>query len=47
MASTAPRGSVLGHLKLCLYLLCLSTILTYYKICYHVYADDTQLLYLI
>ena len=32
-----------GPLKLCLYLLPLSTILMYHKIGYHVYADDTQL----
>ena len=36
-----PQGSVLG--KFCLYLLPMSAILKYHKICYHVYADDTQL----
>ena len=35
--------SVLGPLKLCLYLLPLSTILMYHKIGYHVYADNTHL----
>ena len=38
-----PHGSVLGPLKFCLYLLPMSAILKYHKICYHVYADDTQL----
>ena len=38
-----PRGSVLGPLKFCLYLLPMSAILKYHKIGYHVYADDTQL----
>ena len=38
-----PQGSVLGPLKLCLYLLPLSAILMYHKIGYHVYDDDSQL----
>ena len=37
------QGSVLGPLKLCLYLLSMSAILKYHKIVYHVYADDTLL----
>ena len=38
-----PQGSVLGPLKLCLYLLRLGAILIYDSIGYHIYADDTQL----
>ena len=38
-----PQGSILVHLKFCLYLLPLSAILMYHNIGYHVYADDTQL----
>ena len=38
-----PQGSVLGPLKCCLCLIPLSAILMYHNICYHVYADDTQL----
>ena len=38
-----PQGSVLGPLKLCLYLLPMNAILKNHKIGYHVYADDTQL----
>ena len=37
------QGSGLGPLKLCLYLLPMSTTLKYHKMGYHVYADDTQL----
>ena len=37
------QGTVLGPLKLCLYLLPLSAILIYNNIGYHVYVDDTQL----
>ena len=37
------KKSVLGPLKLCVYLLPLSAIFIYHKTGYHVYADDTQL----
>ena len=36
-------SQVLRPLKLCLYLLSLSTILRYHNIGYHAYADNTQL----
>ena len=38
-----PQGSVLGHLTFGLYLLPLSTILMYHKICHHIYVASTQL----
>ena len=41
--SAVPHESVFGPLKLCSYLLPMNAILKYHKICYHVYADDTQL----
>ena len=37
------QGSVLGPLKLCLYLLPLGVTLKYHGIGYHLYADDIQL----
>ena len=36
-----PQGSVLGQYLVCTY--CLSAILKYHRIGYHVHADDTQL----
>ena len=38
-----PQGSVLGPMKLCLYLPPLSAILRHHIISYHMYADNTQL----
>ena len=38
-----PQESVLGPLKVCVYLLRMSVILKYHKIGYHVFANDTQL----
>ena len=38
-----PQGSVLGPIEFCLYMLPLNTILKYYIVLYHIYADDTQI----
>ena len=38
-----PQGSVLGPIAFCIYTIPLGAILKYYKIDYHIYADDTQL----
>ena len=37
-----PQGSVLGPLRFCLYMFPICY-LRFYKISYHVYADDTQI----
>ncbi len=38
-----PQGSVLGPIMFCIYTTALGAILRYYKMGYHIYADDTQL----
>ena len=38
-----PQCSVLGPMKLCLYLLPLGTILRHHNIGYHIYAEDAHL----
>ena len=38
-----PQGSVLGPIAFCIYTIPIGSILNYYNISYHIYADDTQL----
>ena len=38
-----PQGSVLGPLKLCIYMLPIGSIMRHCDIYFHIYADDTQL----
>ena len=43
LACGMPQGSVLGPLKLCIYMLPIASIMRHYDIYFHIYADDTQL----
>ena len=43
LAYVVPQGSVLGPLKLCIYMLPIGSIMRHHDIYFHIHADDTHL----